>query len=133
MPVLGVLTHMDLLSPVMEWSPPYDWQSGSRPKEVSIREAVQYNAGQFAASLAGVVPVCADVARGREYGVDEYLLPAMMPLLDNARACSLLRTLHTELKAHRVERLAKQFWKAGKTLVQASLPTLEEWLKQARR
>ena len=39
-PVLGVLTHIDLLSPVMEWSPPYDWRSGGRPKEVNIREAV---------------------------------------------------------------------------------------------
>ncbi len=132
-PVLGVLTHIDLLSPVMEWSPPYDWQSGSRPKEVNIREAVRYNAEQFASALVGVVPVCADVARNREFGVDESLLPAMTPLLDNARACSLLRTLHKELKAHRVERLAKQFWKAGKSLIQANLPTLEEWLTRPRR
>src|ERR1051326_2395549 len=29
-PVLAVLTHIDLLSPAMEWSPPYNWQEPAR-------------------------------------------------------------------------------------------------------
>ncbi|MCA9072798.1 MAG: 50S ribosome-binding GTPase, partial [Planctomycetaceae bacterium] len=132
-PVLGVLTHVDLLSPLMEWSPPYDWQNGDRPKEVSIREAVNYNAEQFAETLSGVVPVCSDVARNREFGVEEFLLPAITPLLDNARASAVLRSLHQDLNKDRVQRLVKQFWNAGKTLVQAGMPDWEQWLKQVKR
>ena len=41
-PLLGVLTHVDLLRPVLEWSPPYDWREPTRPKEQSIDEAVRY-------------------------------------------------------------------------------------------
>lgn len=128
-PVLGVLTHVDLLSPLMEWSPPYDWQEGDRLKEVSIREAVKYNAEQFSETLAGVIPICADVARGREFGVEEFLLPAITPLLDNARASAVLRSLHQDVNKDRVQRVVKQFWNAGKTLVQAGIPDLEQWLK----
>ena len=29
-PILGVLTHIDLLSPVLEWSPPYNWRQPER-------------------------------------------------------------------------------------------------------
>ncbi|MFM7150271.1 MAG: GTPase family protein, partial [Gemmataceae bacterium] len=39
--ILAVLTHVDLISPSMEWSPPYEVAHGSRPKEVSIRESLQ--------------------------------------------------------------------------------------------
>jgi predicted GTPase len=131
-PVLGVLTHIDLLSPVMEWSPPYDWQSGKRPKEISIREAVEYNRELFEATLAGVVPVCADVDRERVFGVEEFVLPAITTLLDNARACSVLRTLHEEMNQDRAQRVVKQFWNVGKTLVQAGLPSLQQWLTRKK-
>ena len=132
-PVLGVLTHIDLLSPAMEWSPPYDWQAGSRPKEVGIRDAVAYNKELFGQTLAGVVPVCADVSRNRVYGVEEYLLPAMTALLDNARASSVLRSLHHELSRDRAQRVVKQLLNAGKALVEAGIPTLEQWLKKGKR
>src|SRR5205085_4924859 len=29
-PILGVLTHIDLLSPALEWSPPYEWREPTR-------------------------------------------------------------------------------------------------------
>lgn len=35
--IVGVLSKIDGLSPVMEWSPPYSWESPSRPKEQNIR------------------------------------------------------------------------------------------------
>lgn len=31
-PAMGVLTHIDLLSPVLEWSAEYDWQTATTPK-----------------------------------------------------------------------------------------------------
>ncbi len=41
-PVLAVLTHIDQLRPVQEWSPPYDWRHPQRLKEQSIASAVAY-------------------------------------------------------------------------------------------
>jgi uncharacterized protein len=43
-PLLGVMTQVDRLRPLREWSPPYDWQQGSRPKEIAMREAIAYRA-----------------------------------------------------------------------------------------
>ena len=39
-PVLAVMTHIDLLSPALEWAPPYNWQEPERPKERQIQEAL---------------------------------------------------------------------------------------------
>jgi len=41
---VAVVTQVDRLRPVREWDPPYDWQTGERPKERSIREATEYRA-----------------------------------------------------------------------------------------
>ncbi|HEV3236309.1 MAG TPA: GTPase, partial [Gemmataceae bacterium] len=39
-PIIGVMSHIDLLSPSLEWEPPYDWQNPTRPKEKQIQEAL---------------------------------------------------------------------------------------------
>src|SRR5262249_35786777 len=88
-PVLGVLTHIDLLSPKLEWSPPYDWQNPKRTKEQQIDQAVVAVREQLGDFLAGVVPVRADA--GKVYGVQEWFLPALAELLDQAHAVALLR------------------------------------------
>ncbi len=119
-PIVGVVTHVDLLRPTREWEPPYDWQLGSRPKERSIREAVEYHRQLLGNRVAGVVPVCTDVQRERVFGVEEFLVPAMMPLLGEARSASLLRTLHRELSQRHATRVVHQFWEVGKRLVRAA-------------
>src|SRR5262249_37786478 len=86
--ILGILTHIDLLSPSMEWSPPYDWQNPTRPKEKQIAEAVETVHEQLGDLLAGVVPVC--TAEGKVYGIQEWFLPVMAELLDEAHAVALL-------------------------------------------
>ena len=110
-PFVGVVSKIDGLSPMMEWSPPYDWSQPTRPKEVSIREAVDYarqsvNGGLGAGEgLAGIVAVCTDRERHRVFGIEEWLLPVIALQLDEARACSLVRSVHHDhdrLKAWRV-------------------------------
>jgi predicted GTPase len=118
-PILGVLTHVDLLRPPRQWEPPYDWQAGVRSKERSIRDAVAYHRELLGPRAAGVVPVCADIPRERVFGVEEFLVPAMTPLLGEARASSLLRTLHHEISQGRAGRVVQQFWEIGKRLVRA--------------
>lgn len=93
-PVVVALTHIDQLTPAMEWSPPYDWKAGVKPKEKSIREAVAAVKELFGPKVSAVVPVCG--AAGKEYGVRDDLAAEMARHLDDARGVGLLRALHLE-------------------------------------
>jgi predicted GTPase len=110
--VLGVLTHIDLLQPGMEWQPPYRWQQPTRLKEQQIMLAADAVRQQLGEYLVGVVPVC--VAEGKVYGVTEWLLPAMMELLEEARAVALLRVLRAEVDTGKVRKVFDQLLAAGK-------------------
>jgi hypothetical protein len=116
-PVLAVLTHIDGLSPRMEWRPPYDWQSGSGSKERSVRGALDYVREELGERVAGAIPVCADLDRHREDGIPERLLPAMVALLNEARACALIRTLHDDADRRRVRQVFAQLFHAGRGLL----------------
>jgi predicted GTPase len=116
-PVVGVLTHIDLLSPKMEWAPPYDWRHPQRIKEQQIAEAVAAVREPLGEYLAGVVPVC--TAPGKEYGVDEWFLPAVAELLDQAHAVAFLRCLRAEADTGKVKRVFYQLLSAGKELAKA--------------
>lgn len=120
-PVLGVLTHIDGLRPAREWQPPYDWQTSNVPKAVNIREAVAYCVEIFGEQLAGVVPVCTQPDSSQQFGIEEYLLPAMTGLLDKARTTSLLRALHKDIDRNAAGRIGQQLWEVGKLLVKAGL------------
>jgi predicted GTPase len=128
-PVIGVLTHIDLLRPASEWSPPYRWQNPTSLKEQSISSAVAYHAELLGQYLAGIVPVCSDVRGDRVDGVHESLLPIMTALLDEARACSLLRALHRDVDSGRVQRVFQQLGNAGVELLRSYL---EAYGKDAR-
>lgn len=56
-PCLGVVTQVDRLRPVREWAPPYHWQTGDRPKEQTIRAAVEYRQEQFGEAVRHVLPI----------------------------------------------------------------------------
>jgi uncharacterized protein len=111
-PIVGVLTHIDLLSPAMEWQPPYRWQKPTRVKEQQIAEAVHAVRDQLGEYLAAVVPVC--VAEGRVYGVEEWLLPTLVELLDEGRAVGMLRCLRAEVDAGKIRKVFEQLLAASK-------------------
>jgi predicted GTPase len=116
-PLLAVMTHIDLLSPKMEWAPPYDWWHPQRTKEKQIAEALAAVQEQLGDYLAGVVPVC--VAPGKVYGIQEYLLPALMELMDQAHGVAFLRCLRAEKDTRKVRRVFEQLLAAGKEVVKA--------------
>lgn len=95
-PMLGVLSHIDQLKPVLEWEPPYEgWldTAPTRAKERSIHNAVEYTREALSPFLdAGLIPVCTEPSR--IYGVEEWLLPAMTSLLPVARAKRMVDLLH---------------------------------------
>jgi predicted GTPase len=105
-PLLAVVTHVDLLSPSMEWAPPYEWQRPKRPKEQNIHDAVaavRQSLGEF---VSGVVPVC--TAAGKVYGIDEWLLPAVAERLDEVHGVALLRCLRGEVDTGKVRKVFHQ-------------------------
>lgn len=115
-PVIGVVSKVDALSPVMEWSPPYQWEEPSRPKEHSIREAVDYVTETWGASLSSVVPVVTDREHGRVYGLEEWLLPTIALHLEDARAVSLVRTLRRGDDQQRIWQVVSQLIQVGRQI-----------------
>jgi predicted GTPase len=114
-PIIGVVTHVDLLSPAMEWEPPYDWRNGTRLKEQQIRLALQAAADQFGPRLAAIVPICGTA--GKVYGIDEELLPVLVEKLGEARAVAFLRVLRAEADAGKTRKVVEQMMRAGKEIV----------------
>jgi hypothetical protein len=105
-PLLAVVTHIDLLSPSMEWAPPYDWQRPKRPKEQNIHDAVAAVRQALGEFVSGAVPVC--TAAGKVYGIDEWLLPAVAERLDEAHGVALLRCLRGEVDTGKVRKVFHQ-------------------------
>lgn len=121
-PVLVVLTHVDLLTPAMEWAPPYDWAGGSRPKERSMAEAIEAAKESFP-DVNGLVPCC--TAERKVWGVTEEVLPEVVALLGEAKAVALLRCLHAEADEGKVRKVFGQLWAAGRKamdLLRTGLP-----------
>ncbi|HLP88670.1 MAG TPA: GTPase family protein [Nostocaceae cyanobacterium] len=42
LPIMIIVNQVDRLRPIREWQPPYNWQTGDKPKEIAIREATEY-------------------------------------------------------------------------------------------
>lgn len=83
-PVIAVVTQLDRLRPLREWQPPYNWQQGDRPKEQSIREAVQYRREVLGDYCEVILPlVTADLGKDRvpwgRSAVTEVLVNSVSP------------------------------------------------------
>jgi predicted GTPase len=113
-PILGILTHIDLLSPAMEWAPPYHWQAPERTKERQIQEAQTTVREQMGPYLVGCVPIC--TAPGKVYGIEEWVLPTILELLDEAHGVALLRCLRAEADAGKVRKIFQQLLSAGQQI-----------------
>jgi hypothetical protein len=118
-PVLGIMTHIDLLSPALEWSPPYDWVEPQRPKEHQIRQAWHAAREQLGDYLVGIVPVC--TAPEKVYGIEEWFWPTLAELLGEARSVALLRRLKAEANTEKVRKVIRQLMTSGKEAVKILL------------
>jgi len=111
-PVLAVVTHIDLLSPAMEWTPPYNWQKPARPKEKNIHDALAAVRDQLGEYLADIVPVC--TAPGKVLGVEEWLLPAVMQRVSEGLGVALLRVLRAERDTGKIRKVFDQLATSGR-------------------
>ena len=85
----------------------------------NVDEAVATVRQQLGERLVSVVPVCA--APGKEFGIDEALLPAVAQWLDEVRGVAMLRALKAEADRDRVKRVFHQLLATGKLLAEKAL------------
>ncbi|MEO0540367.1 MAG: GTPase [Cyanobacteria bacterium P01_A01_bin.105] len=94
LPQVAVVTQVDRLRPVREWQPPYDWQTGERPKEQSIRNATAYRAERL--PCGQVLPL---VTRDRVSNRQAWNSHALSEVLVNAIAPSKQARLARHLRS----------------------------------
>ncbi|MCI0701745.1 MAG: 50S ribosome-binding GTPase [Planctomycetia bacterium] len=122
-PVVVAVSHIDLLSPKSEWNPPYDWQTGTRPKEANIRECLSVVKEQFGDRITAVVPVCG--REGERFGVVEWLVPAIVAHLDHARGTAVLKAFEAEAGAGQWSKLGNQVVAGGKQVLNVLFDVLK--------
>ncbi len=110
-PIIAVVSQVDKLRPVREWSPPYHWRDGAWPKETSIREAVNYRVEKLGDLCQQVLPLVTqeDQPEGQPEGKPEGqqnkqraawgeddLSAALMAVLAPAKQLRLARFLRSQ-------------------------------------
>jgi uncharacterized protein len=103
LPIITIVTQVDRLRPLREWTPPYDWQWGTHPKEISIREATAYRNELLGEYCDLVLPlVTGDLSTNRlAWGVDTLSL-ALLDTIEptkQLRLARFLRDLDTQIVA----------------------------------
>jgi uncharacterized protein len=92
LPTLAVVTQVDRLRPLREWQPPYNWQSGDRPKEINIREALEYRYQSLKDYCSLALPVVTEDSETKRigWGIDSLSL-ALMNQIDPAKKLRIIR------------------------------------------
>ncbi|MGB3138474.1 MAG: GTPase, partial [Nodosilinea sp.] len=111
LPTVIALTQVDRLRPLREWQPPYDWQAGDRPKEISIREATRYRQEQMGNLCSRILPlVTLDSDTQRSAWNADALASALVELIDPAKELRLARFLRDrETKVNAAARLIDRY------------------------
>ena len=91
---IAVVTQVDRLRPLREWTPPYDWREGERLKEQNIRKAVTYRAEQLGEFCELTLPVVnGDRSLQRQaWGIND-LSVALVEEIDPVKQARLARFL----------------------------------------
>ncbi|NMG59913.1 GTPase [Geitlerinema sp. P-1104] len=114
LPAIAIVTQVDRLRPLREWSPPYNWQGGDRPKEQSIRHATEYRQEELGHLCRAVLPlVTRDERAGRDSWNLHQLSNGLVESLDPAKQLRLTRFLRdrqTRIRgaAQIIERYSRQ-------------------------
>jgi predicted GTPase len=133
-PVVVVLTHIDMLRPRREWTPPYNIVSPDTAKAHAICGALQTVATELQLPPELIMPVC--LLPERLYNVEEALVPLLIQVLPDAKRVLLLRSLKSLRQQEEWELLGRQARATGQLLLQLSgevvKRSLERVLAQGR-
>ena len=95
LPTLAIVSQVDRLRPLREWEPPYDWQWGDRPKEIAIREAVEYRAQLLGEFCDRVLPVVTSDSTADDSGRMAWGVEALsLALIEAIAPAKQLRLAH---------------------------------------
>jgi len=126
--VVVVLTHIDLLRPSREWTPPYNVLVPDSPKARSIRGGIDAVATELGLSPQFVVPVC--LLPERLYNVEEALAPLLLQTLPEAKRVLLLRSLKTLREQEQWELLWRQAKATGRFLLEVGGEVVRKWIER---
>jgi len=107
-PLIGVLTHIDLLRPIRQWSPPYDWQHGKSAKEQSMAEAVEYLQDLFGDAISDYTCVYTGDTHPADESVADNLVPLLVQYLDQGHSAAVLKAFYRQLNEQRWQQLVGQ-------------------------
>jgi predicted GTPase len=134
-PIVVALTHIDLLRPRQEWTPPYNIASPDTAKARAIRGAVEAVSAALQLPREAIVPVC--LLPERLYNIEEALVPFLIQALPEAKRALLLRSLKTLRDQEEWELLGRQAFTTGRLLLQLGAEvvtkSLEQMLAQGKR
>lgn len=101
LPIITIVSKVDQLRPIREWQPPYNWETGTKPKEIAIKEATEYRQQMLGIFSNLVLPIVTkDPKTGRESWNIERLSSGILTTLDPAkqlRIARFLRNLETRI------------------------------------
>ncbi len=117
-PIVPVMSHIDRLRPVREWSPPYRLEPPEGPKAESIVAAMQAMGSDLAMRPENIVPAC--LKEGRVYNVDDTLAAAMVMNQDAAGRVLLMRCLKARRSEENWQLLWQQLGNSGRLLQAAA-------------
>lgn len=123
-PIIVCLTHIDALSPMMEWSPPYNWKEPQSLKEENIAAAVaavQKTFREFPELIVHTVPLCTDLSRGRTFNIEEELIPTIASCVSSGKTVAMVKAYEKMLDQDRLKTLLQQLKSSGQTLLQTYL------------
>ena len=94
LPIITIVTQVDRLRPIREWQPPYNWEKGEKPKEISIREATKYRQQLLGTFTNLVLPIVTnDPKTNRNAWNIEALSSGLLAAIDPAKQLRLTRFL----------------------------------------
>lgn len=114
-PVFVVVTQVDRVRPVREWSPPYDWQWGEGAKERSMRDAIAYRREALEDLCNQLLPLVtlelgADGQPKRQAWNGEQVVELMVNAIAPAKQLRLARFLRTQdLQAQAAAQIIKGY------------------------
>lgn len=127
-PVVVALTHIDLLRPPREWSPPYNVETPDSPKAHTIRGAMNAVATEIGLSIENIVPVC--LLPARVYNVEEALMPLLLALVPEAKRTLLIRSLKMLRDHEQWDILGRQSRATGRFLVRFGTELLKKTVER---
>lgn len=89
-PIFTIITQVDRLRPIREWLPPYNWQTGNSPKEISIREAVKYRQETLGEYCNEIIPLV-NLSLDRDSWYDDVLAITILSSIEPAKQIRLAR------------------------------------------